>query len=82
MAKTSKPISPWVSAIGFTTILFLICATPAFIYLGTGSKHDWLLFTTLGLFIAGFIAVVFLIVYQSIYGDIEKSVLWKRIFGK
>jgi hypothetical protein len=82
MTKTTKEISPWVKAIGFTTLLFLLFSTPAFIYLGTGSKHDWLLFTTLGLFIAGFVATVFLIVYQSIHGDIEKSALWKRIFGK
>jgi hypothetical protein len=75
----------WVTAIGVTIIAFLIIASPYFlqkILEKFGIYWDWLIWVVVGLFILGFVTTVFLIVYQVKYGDIEKSALWKRIFGK
>ena len=77
--------NPYVTAISLVTIVFLTIASPWFLQLileKFGIYWDWLIWVTLSLGILGFITVVFLIVYQSIHGDIEKSTLWKRIFHK
>jgi len=69
MRKSSKERSPWLSAIGFTTILFLIVASPWILQLILEEFNiywGWLTWVTLGLGILGFITTVFLIVYQSI----------------
>jgi len=85
MAKFLPEKNPWVTAIGSTTIAFLVIASPWFLQLILAEFNidwGWLTWVTLGLGILGFITVVFLIVYQAKYGDIEKSAPWKRLFGK